>query len=157
GHPVRDVAIPIHRLVPRHRLHAEVGDRDEGRARRRHARRQSAARAVRATKNLPPCEGRTKVYAESIAAMFWNDTRAAASESPQAAALSCSITKCFRPARDASANTGLKAMCPVPTGPIAVLLTRALGPSEGLTVFRPNTSFTCHSSKRPGCALNRAS
>ena len=43
-HAVRHVAVPVHRLVPRSRVPAEARRRDEGRARCRHARRESAAR-----------------------------------------------------------------------------------------------------------------
>ena len=37
-----------------------------------------------------------------------------------------------------------------PVGFCRMLLVRALGPSDGLTVFSPKTSLMCHSSKRPG-------
>jgi hypothetical protein len=38
----------------------------------------------------------------------------------------------------------------------AMLLTRAFGPSEGFTVFKPKKSLMCHNSKRPGFCLNKA-
>jgi hypothetical protein len=90
---------------------------------------------------------RPRAY-DSIFIMFWYDTRATASESPHDAALSCSTTKCSRPARAAFANTGLKSTCPTPMGVNAMLLTRAFGPSDGFTVFKPKKSLMCHNSKR---------